>query len=263
MKLLVTGSSGTLGTAVNRAAVAAGHQFIGWNRQAADPLTPASHPAYIDAIAPDAILHLAVAATSTGRDNEGWRTTVDWSLGLADYAAQRGLPLVFTSTALVFDNSLSGPFTLASATNAREGYGFEKRCAEHGVLLRHPGGARVARLGWQIDPQGSGNNMVAHAHREMAAHGAIGASRRWQPACSFVDDTATALLRLIDAPPGLYMLDSNRDGASFADILRALSQTFGYHWQIAENEDYVYDQRLIDPRHGMPALAVHLPSLAR
>lgn len=263
MKLLVTGSSGTLGSAVHRAAVAAGHQFIGWDRQAADPLDPDCHTGYVDALAPEAILHLAVAAHSTGRDNEGWRTTVDWSLSLADYAAQRGLPLVFTSTALVFDNSVSGPFTLASASNAREGYGFEKRCAEHGVLLRHPNGARVARLGWQIDPQGSGNNMVAHAHREMATHGAISASRRWQPACSFVDDTAQALLRLIEAPPGLYMLDSNRDGASFADILRALSQTYAYPWQIAENEDYVYDQRLIDPRHGMPSLTERLPPLAR
>jgi len=260
MKILITGSKGTVGQAVARAAQASGHIAIGWDREAADPLDPASHGGYIDRIAPDAIIHLGVAATPTGRENEGWRTTVDWSLTLADAAAQRGLPFVFTSTALVFDNSVSGPFTLASATNAREGYGYEKRCAEHGVLLRHPGGTRVARLGWQIDPAGHGNNMVAHAHREMAAHGVIGASTRWQPACSFIDDTAAALLRLLAAPPGLYMLDSNR-GANFADILEALPDQYRFGWQIARNEDYIYDQRLIDPRAGLPDLHTRLPML--
>lgn len=260
MKILITGSKGTVGQAVAHAAQTSGHIAIGWDRSAADPLDLASHGPYIDSVAADAIIHLGVAATPTGRDNEGWRTTVDWSLALADAAAQRKLPYVFTSTALVFDNSVSGPFTLASASNAREGYGFEKRCAEHGVLLRYPSGTRVARLGWQIDPAGQGNNMVAHAHREMAAHGQVGASTRWQPACSFIDDTAAALLRLLATPPGLYMLDSNR-GANFAAILQALSDQYHFNWQISRNEDYVYDQRLIDPRPGLPDLAARLPAL--
>jgi len=121
MKLLITGSNGTLGTALTRAAQGAGHQPVGWDRSAADPLDAARHADYIDALAPDAIIHLAVASTQTGRDNEGWRTTVDWSLGLAEHAARHAIPLVFTSTALVFDNSVSGPFTLASASNARDG----------------------------------------------------------------------------------------------------------------------------------------------
>ena len=260
MKILITGSNGTVGRAVTHAAQARGHTAIGWDRKAADPLDPVSHGRYIDEVGADAIIHLGVAATPTGRDNEGWRTTVDWSLALADLAAQRSLPFLFTSTALVFDNSVSGPFTLASASNAREGYGFEKRCAEHGVLLRHPSGARVARLGWQIDPAGDGNNMVAHAHREMAAHGAIGASTRWQPACSFIDDTAAALLTLLTSPPGLYMLDSNR-GTNFADILQALSEQYRFNWQISRNEDYIYDQRLIDPRPALPDLDSRLPAL--
>ncbi|GAA5185599.1 hypothetical protein GCM10025771_41850 [Niveibacterium umoris] len=262
MKILITGSNGTLGAALKRAAQAHGHQCIGWDRSAADPLAPDTHAAYIDTVAPDAVLHLAIAATQSGRPNEGWRTNVEWPLALAEACAQRSIPLVFTSTALVFDNSESGPFTLASASNASEGYGLEKRRAEHGVLLRHPRGARVARLGWQIDPAGGGNNMVAHAAREMASHGAIAASSRWYPACSFIDDTAAALLRLIAAPPGLYMLDSNR-GATFAQILQALSQQYGLNWQVTPNEDYVYDQRLIDPRVGMPDLAQRLPGLAQ
>ena len=71
---------------------------------------------------------------------------------------------------------------------------------------------------------------------------------------------ATGLLRLLAAPPGLYMLDSNR-GANFADILQALSDQYHFNWQISRNEDYVYDQRLIDPRPGLPDLAARLPAL--
>lgn len=260
MKLLLTGAHGTVGKALTAAATQAGHRVVAWDRQAAHPLDLASHAGWIDHIAPDAIFHLATAATPTGADNEGWRINVEWSLHLAEIAAARALPLAFTSTAMVFDNSQSGPFTLAFPSNSREGYGFEKRMAEHGILLRHPEGARVIRLGWQIGREPAGNNMVAHAAREMQAHGQVHASCRWFPACSFLEDTAQALLRVLEAPPGLYMADSNR-GHTFDQILRALAAQFGYDWAVRTNEDYIYDQRLIDPRLGLPALVSRLPQL--
>lgn len=260
MRLLVTGAHGTVGTALSAAAVQQGHSVIAWDRHAADPLALHTHADWVASIAPDAIVHLATAATPTGAENEGWRINVEWSQRLAEIAAERRIPLIYTSTALVFDNSQSGPFTLAFPSNAREGYGFEKRVSEHAILLRHPEGARVVRLGWQIGPHAAGNNMVAHVQREMQAHGHVRASCRWFPACSFLEDTAAALLRLLDAPPGLYMIDSNR-GHSFDQILRALSDQFSFGWQVEANEDYIYDQRLIDPRLGLPALGERLPAL--
>ena len=263
MHLLVTGQRGTLGQVFTRVAEAAGHRVTGWDRHAASPLDRERHAEWIARIAPDAIIHLAIAAHPTGADNEGWRVNVEWSLSLAQVAQQRGIPLVFTSTALVFDNSVSGPFTLASPANAQEGYGFEKRTAEHGVLLRHPEGARVVRLGWQIGPDTQGNNMIAHAAREMAQHGRIAASTCWQPACSQIEDTAAALLRAVAAPPGLYMADSNHAGHCFADILAAIAQRDGHAWTIAPNEDYRYDQRLVDRRLGLPDLAERLPALRK
>lgn len=260
MKLLITGARGTLGSAITALAQAQGHTPAAWNRDAADPLAPEHHGPYLDAVAPDAVIHLGIAATPTGRDNEGWRTNFEWPARLAGLCAARGIALLFTSTALVFDNSASGPFTLATPANAGEGYGREKRLAEDAVLRAHSAGARVVRLGWQIDPAGTGNNMVAHAHREMAQHGHVNASSRWFPACSFLADTAAALLALVQAPPGLYMADSNR-GASFVDILTALSHHHGFGWQIRANEDYIYDQRLLDPRVPLPDLRTRLPTL--
>jgi dTDP-4-dehydrorhamnose reductase len=259
---LITGAGGTLGRAVVRAAEAAGDEALAWPREALDPLQPAAHAAWVAAQRVDAIVHLALASQPTGAQDEARRINVDWPLGLATVAARLGLPLVFTSTAMVYDASADGPYTLASPPTPRNDYGAQKLLAEHGMLLRHAGGVRVARLGWQIDPsREDGNQMVAFAHQDMRTHGRISASRAWRPACSFVDDTAAALLRLVDQPSGVYLFDSNHDGMTFDRLLQALSEAHGFGWEVVPNEDYRHDQRMVDPRSGLPSLRERLVSL--
>ena len=258
MHWLVTGAGGTLGRVLGAAAVAAGHRATGWNRAACDPLRIDTHAAYVDAVAPDAIVHLATASQGTGAHDEGRRINLDWSAHLATLAAARGLPLLFTSTAMVFESTTPGPYTLATPADARAGYGLEKRLAEVAVLQAHPDGARVVRLGWQIGPDAVGNNLIAHACREMAAHGEVAASTAWRPACSFIEDTAAALLRAMALPPGLYMLDGNRAGHDFAAIVEALGRTLGHTWRVRRHADYVHDQRLLDDRLAVPVIGVRL-----
>jgi dTDP-4-dehydrorhamnose reductase len=260
---LITGAGGTLGRAVLRTAQAVGDEALAWPREALDPLRPEAHARWIEAQRVDAIVHLALASQPTGAEDESRRINVDWPLGLANIAAQLGLPLLFTSTVMVYDASADGPYTLASPPTPRNDYGAQKLLAEHGMLLRHPAGVRVARLGWQIDPtREDGNQMVAFAHQDMRAHGHVEASRAWRPACSLVDDTAAALLHLVEQPPGVYLFDSNRDGTSFDLLLQALSDAYGFGWQVVPKEDYRHDQRMVDPRPGLPSLAERLPSLS-
>jgi dTDP-4-dehydrorhamnose reductase len=259
MHLLVTGAGGTLGRALTVAATAAGHRVTAWDRHACDPLAPAAHPRYVQAVAPDALVHLATASHPTGAPDEGRRVNLEWSAALAALAAAHGLPLLFTSTAMVFESSTPGPYTLATPADAREGYGLEKRLAEVAILQAHPHGARVVRLGWQIGEDDAGNHMAAHACREMAAHGAIAASTAWQPACSFLDDTARALLRALAAPPGLYMVDGNAAGHDFATILEAIARVQRRDWVVGRPPPYLPAPRLLDARLGVPALATRLP----
>jgi len=262
MKLLLTGAGGTLGRAVAAAAAALGHQVLPWPRERLDPLQSATHRPWIEQQAPDAVMHLAVASQPTAAPDEGRRINVEWGWSLAEAAQALGLPLVFSSTAMVYDAEADGPYSLASPPTPRNDYGAQKLQAEHGLLLRHPRGVRVARLGWQIDPsRHDGNQMVAHAHREQQAHGHVKASRLWKPACSFIDDTARGLLGLLQQPPGVYLFDSNSDGASFAQLLQALSDAHGLGWQVRATEDYRHDQRMIDPRPGLPPLTQRLPAL--
>jgi dTDP-4-dehydrorhamnose reductase len=258
MHLLVTGLGGTLGRVLAREATAAGQRTTGWDRADCDPLAPDTHAAYVDRLAPDAIVHLATASQPSGADDEGRRINLDWSAALARIAAARAIPLVFASTALVFEATTPGPYTLATPADAREGYGLEKRLAEVAVLQAHPHGARVARLGWQIGHDDVGNHLAAHCVREMAAHGAIAASTAWRPACAWIDDTARALLRALSAPPGLYLLDGNAAGHDFAAIVAALARVQQRDWRVRRHADYVHDQRMLDARPGLPAIGARL-----
>ena len=108
---------------------------------------------------------------------------------------------------------------------------------------------------------GRGNNMLAHLDQQQQRDGRIGASRRWRPACSFMADTASALLALIEKrQAGVVHLDSNATrGHTFEAIVRALAQRFERGgWVVQANDDYAHDQRLVGHETLMPPLAARL-----
>jgi dTDP-4-dehydrorhamnose reductase len=120
--------------------------------------------------------------------------------------------------------------------------------------------ARVVRLGWQIGDAPGSNNMVDFLAARQAEDGAIGASRRWYPACSFLADTAAALERAAALPPDLYLCDANRRW-TFLEIVTALNVRHGGRWQVVTDDAFVYDQRMVDPRLDVPSLQSRLPTL--
>jgi dTDP-4-dehydrorhamnose reductase len=160
---------------------------------------------------------------------------------------------------MVFSDSAIGPFTPDSAPDAAEGYGYEKRRAEERVFCQNPK-AIVARLGWQIGEEAGSNNMIDFLEKQFTSNGYIKASRKWYPACSFVRDTASALVGLVSATPGLYLIDSNTRW-NFYEIVSALNERHGRRWKIVANDDFVFDQRMVDPRVPIPALQHTLPTL--
>ena len=132
------------------------------------------------------------------------------------------------------------------------------------MLAAYPG-ACVARLGWQLDASARGNNMLGQLDQWQVKEGRIAASRLWRPACSFMDDTADALLGLLTRrEAGVRHLDSNAGaGHAFDSIVRALAQRFARaEWRVDVNVDYVHDQRLIGHEGLLPPLVTQLPALA-
>ena len=129
----------------------------------------------------------------------------------------------------------------------------------------HPS-ACIARIGWQIDPSQPGNNMLFALDEWQSRKGRISASEAWIPACSFMEDTASALFRLLQrSSSGVTHIDSNANEAfNFATIDTALKGVFDREpWQVQPNRDYVHDQRLLSGEQLVPPISARLSSLLR
>ncbi|NJL92843.1 MAG: sugar nucleotide-binding protein [Anaerolineae bacterium] len=259
MKVLITGMRGTVGTALQHYLASQGVDCVAWDRQQASWQDFEGMLAYLQRIQPTMLFHLASDSQPTGVANEGWRVTVDWTRDLAYLAYELGIRFLFTSSVMVFTDQAKGYFTVNSQPDAAEGYGYEKWVGEQEALRVNPE-AVIARLGWQIGQAGN-NNMVDFCNRQMEREGRILASQRWYPACSFLEDTVEALFRLAQQGRGLYLVDSNA-GWTFYQIVEALNQALGADWVVQPSNDFIYDQRMVDPRVRMPWLDVRLPGLS-
>ncbi|MFG6460939.1 sugar nucleotide-binding protein [Roseateles sp. DXS20W] len=242
MKILVTGLNGTLAPRLAEAARAAGHEVVGWDRAAVNPDDEAASAAWLAGVQPDAVAHLGMG-----------------SARFAGFLAARCERFVFTSTAMVFDHAPDGPHDVADARTARDDYGRYKIDCED-AIGRASDTAAVARIGWQIDPTQSGNNMLMALDDWQRRDGRVAASRRWTPACSFMADTAAALLALIERPqPGVHHLDSNaQEGWRFDELAWALARAHGRDWRVEPTDDYHHDQRLVGGPSRLPPLSARL-----
>jgi len=248
VRVLITGLNGTLAPRVAVAVRWRGAEVLGWDRRAVDPDDGVAAAHWLATARPDAIAHLATGGAA-------------WAGLLARHAHAHGLPMVFTSTAMVFDREPDGPHHAHHARTAKDDYGRAKIACEDAVLAAHPQ-ACIARIGWQIDATRPGNNMLLHLDQWQQREGRVAASRAWRPACSFMDDTAAALVDLLQRPRGgIVHLDSNADeGHGFDRIVLALKQAFGRRqWQVQLNEDYRHDQRLAGGGARLAPLSARLP----
>lgn len=243
---LITGLNGTLAPHVARVLGAQGQAVVAWDRHRTPPDDALAAGAFLAATRPQGIFHLAIGSEA-------------WAAQLARHAADHGVPFVLTSTAMVFHHDPNGPHRPHDPRTSQEGYGQLKIRTEDAVQAANPH-AVLARIGWQMDPGGQGNNMVAHLDAQQAEHGRIRASRHWIPACSFMADTARALVALAqEGAAGPVHLDSNaHDALPFPDVVRRLARTLERPWQVEETEDYHHDQRLLDATERLPRLSERL-----
>lgn len=250
MKWLITGLGGTLAPVLARAAQAHGTQVLRWDRSVVPPDDAANARAWLEREQPDAIAHLAVGS-------------LDWARTLATYAAEHRIAMLFTSSAMVFHHQPDGPHRIDDARNALDPYGRYKGACEEAILDVCPQ-ACVARIGWQIDPQQPGNNMLMALDTWQTQRGHVAASQAWRPACSFMEDTALALTGLLrERASGLVQIDSNADeGHDFCSIVQALKIVFARDtWIVRPDRDYVHDQRLHGGGSLVPPLSRRLPPL--
>lgn len=262
MRAIITGARGTVGKALSHALEVHGHHVIPWDRDVVPIDNYRAMEEWVLSTRADTIYNLAIASKPTGRENEGWLVNYDWPSELAWITMLADIRFIYTSTAMVFTNAAKGPFDPTSPPDETEGYGGEKRRAEERVMAQNPQ-ARVARLGWQIGKAAGSNNMIDFFEGNMARDGVVRTSARWLPACSFLEDTADALIRVRDMPAGLYHIDGNRAGNDFHAVATALNKKHGGKWKIERTEDFVYDQRLMDERLPVGEIGERLAGLKK
>ncbi|SOC56563.1 sugar nucleotide-binding protein [Ornithinimicrobium cerasi] len=244
---LITGLRGTVAPKVAARVVKLGGEVAAWDREAVPVDDVAVGAEFLAALRPAGILHLGMGAE-------------EWAGRLAAHAAEHRLPFVTTSSVSVFGDAPGdpdGPFRPQDEPTARDDYGSYKARCEQAVRTAYPA-AVVARIGWQADPDGLGNNMVAQlAAKAEAAGGTVRASRLWRPATSWMSDTAAALVALATSGrSGTVHLDSNAaDGWTFPEIVRYVARLTGHDWTVEEHEELDHDTRLVGDEDLIPPLS--------
>lgn len=203
MRVLLTGSSGFIGSRVVAALVAAGHAPVLTSRSTT-PGTVALDLADIHALEPaiasakpDALIHCAAMRDLSQCEREpdlARRINQDATRRIAEACRALRIPLVFVSTDQVFDG-VAGNYTETAPTNPINVYGETKARAEEAVLRA---GGRVARVALTLGHSKEGN-------RSPNEH-VVNALRTHQPCTLYtnefrtpihVDDVASALVEML------------------------------------------------------------------
>ncbi|GAB4330215.1 MAG: hypothetical protein Kow0037_05800 [Calditrichia bacterium] len=256
-RIVVTGAGGTVGRAL-----------LPCLRQKGCKVFPLSHRHFrmwewgemerlLDQYRPESIFHLALASQPTGLPDEGRLVNEEWPLALAKWGARNGTQLIFTSTVMVFGDDQPGPFRPETPPRPNSDYGKQKLMVERRLAELH-GDLVIARLGWQIGTDFSGNQMLAYLHNQLRQKGEVVCSPAFYPSCSFLGQTAEALSSLPEKPPGLYLINANRD-LSFYRIARLLQKRFNLPGKILSEEVFRQDQRMLDEKIVLPDLQAEFP----
>ena len=234
MKAIVTGMNGTVAPVLAHTLTGVGHTVVPWNRALVPTDNQQTVHDFIRHERPDWFFHVATGSP-------------DWASWVAQACAAHGVRLLFTSSVSVFSADQHGPLSVKTVPQPGDEYGRYKLECERRVQAHRPE-ALVVRLGWQIGLTPGGNHMVDHLHRTFQTAGQIEASTEWFQACSFLDDTAAALVHLMTSgAPGAYHLDGN-PGLSFFEVVTGLKHLLGATWQIVPSGQPVQNNLLVDER---------------
>jgi dTDP-4-dehydrorhamnose reductase len=151
MKLLITGASGMLGTDVQTAARAAGHEVVALTRADLDISDRHAVTSAIAAASPDAVITCA-AYTNVDRaesDPDGAAAVNTAGAGfVAAAAAAAGAWVLHLSTDYVFDGTKTAPYVESDPTGPRSVYGSTKLLGERSVALGAPDRHTIVRSSW-------------------------------------------------------------------------------------------------------------------
>ena len=198
MRLFVTGSRGQLGRALQRAAAAGGHEFVGYDLPELDITNADAVHAAVFAARPDALVTCAAFTSVDAAENQEALALAANGTAVANVAHAAdaaGAMLVQLSTDYVFDGTSERPYKEEDRPSPLSAYGRTKLAGERAAELvrRH----LVVRTAWLF---GEGANFVAAIRRQLDAGQKTLRVVGDQRGCpTFAEDLAGGLVRLVEA----------------------------------------------------------------
>ncbi len=203
MKVAVTGTRGTLGSALVKRAEAAGHEVLPLNRPEYDITDPASVLEAVRRFEPEVVIHPAAYTNVDGAEDDpdtAFRVNGLGTRNVALACEQVGASLVYVSTNMVFfDESRRTPFTELETPSPLGAYAYSKWAGEKYVehlMTRF----YIARVSWLFGKMGV--SFVDKIVKAADARGALSVVADEVATPTYAEDVAEALFKL--AASGLY-----------------------------------------------------------
>ncbi|MBW4665568.1 MAG: sugar nucleotide-binding protein [Chroococcus sp. CMT-3BRIN-NPC107] len=217
--LAIVGATGTLGQAFARLCELRGISYQLLSRQQIDITNPASVEVALSELNPWAVVNAAgyVRVDDAEREVDACLlANAEGAAILAAACAKREIPLLTFSSDLVFDGSLSTPYTESDSVAPLNVYGRSKVIAEEKVLAANPS-SLVVRTSAFFSPWDE-YNFVTIALRELAAGHTFIAADDAIVSPTYVPDLVNASLDLfIDGERGLWHL-ANQGAIAWVDL---------------------------------------------
>jgi len=156
---MLTGYSGTLAPYIKDALDKRGHEVILWDHKVIRVDDTFAMREFFLQNKPDVFFHLATGPES-------------WLESIINLSKPLNIPLLFTSTESVFDETQEGPFTIDTPALAKGDCGQYKIRCEKIINEKYPDNSYIVRIGWQIGMEALKNNMLYY----LVAQGKVEAS---------------------------------------------------------------------------------------
>ena len=197
VKLLVTGASSQVGSALCARAVNAGMTVVGFDDTLLNSMQLESIQAAISSSKPDYVVNTASYSVVDSAQENPQKTHVanhDAALFLAQACDELGLPLLHLSSDYVFDGLQRIPYKEDAHTAPVNRYGEAKLAAEK-VIEQHCAKHIILRVGWIFSAYG--NNFVLRTLRQLQEHHHVQAVSDQQGCPTYANDVARVLIAII------------------------------------------------------------------
>lgn len=246
--LLITGATGTLGQAFARICEQRGLSYRLLNRAQMDIANSESVRSALETHKPWAVINTAgfVRVDEAEREIERcFRENVTGPVMMAQACAELKIPLLTFSSDLVFDGSLSEPYTESHPVSPLSVYGRSKAESESSVLSHHPG-ALVIRTSAFFGPWDQAN-FVTQSLCQLLRGTPVTAATDVQVSPTYVPDLVhTCLDLLIDGEHGLLHL-TNQGRTSWSELARAAAGLAAqHHLHLSLNPHLIVERTLAE-----------------